>query len=117
MEPCAAHSQMLMMKFYERSKLLHYWQAMAVLGGNFKSVLSYNLYISTVFRSVSWLMKIMRAAHFLKHYVCKEKSWQRELHFLWHPFNFHILFKFGEENGGNPLNTNASCERGSASYD
>jgi len=79
--------------------------------------LSYNLYISTVFRSVSWLMKIMRAAHFLKHYVCKEKSWQRELHFLWHPFNFHILFKFGEENGGNPLNTNASCERGSASYD
>ena len=50
---------------------------------NFKSVLPHNLYISTVFRSVSWLIRIMRAAHFLKHYVCKGKSLQRELHFLW----------------------------------
>jgi len=35
--------------------------------------LSRNLFISTVLESTPWLSEIMRAAHFLKHHVCKEK--------------------------------------------
>ena len=66
-------------------------------------------------RSVSWLIKIMRAAQctLFKALCSARENLGRENYTFsgdWHPFNLHILFNFGE-NGEDPLNTNALCEQ------